>query len=187
MARPSSKDPLDKFRWLVEIDGFTRLGFTSVSIPSLKISIKNYPEGGNHLFPLSIVDSVNFEPITLTRGVMSDLNFQDWIQSYYDLITKPPTKQQGTQTTEPQNQIKTYKKEVIIKHLDRTGRPVKKYIIKDAFPIEYKPADDFASDTDDTYSLEKLVLAHEGFEVESLQESYSIGVNDIVRRLSNKV
>jgi hypothetical protein len=48
MARPSTKDPLDKFRWSVEIDGFTRLGFASCETPSVSFNINKYPEGGKY-------------------------------------------------------------------------------------------------------------------------------------------
>ena len=51
MARISTKDPLDKFRWSVEIEGFDRLGFASCETPSMTISTNKYHEGGNHLFP----------------------------------------------------------------------------------------------------------------------------------------
>lgn len=180
MARPSNKDPLDRFRWSVEIDGFTRLGFSSCETPSVAINVNKYAEGGNHLFPKNIVDSVEYRPVTLQRGVTSDLNFHKWAKAYFDFI-----RGYKDSTSPTDLQIPTeYRKDVIIKHLDRAGRAVKVYTLYNAFPIEYKPASDFSSDTDDTLSMEKLVLTYESFTVKSITpDTNPLDPTDILKRL----
>jgi phage tail-like protein len=194
MARPSSKDPLDKFRWSVEIDGFDRLGFASCETPSVALNINKYAEGGNHLFPKNIVDSVEYRPVTLQRGVTSDLNFDKWITDYFDFIrgktqkVNVPSLAGGFNTEDP-NLVEVvpspeYRKTVIIKHLDRAGRAVKVYTLYNAFPIEYKPASDFSADTDDTLSMEKLVLTYESFTVESITpDTNPLNPSDVFKRL----
>jgi phage tail-like protein len=181
MARPSNKDPLDKFRWSVEIDGFTRLGFSSCETPSVSLNINKYHEGGNHLFPKNIVDTVEYRPVTLQRGVTSDLNFHKWAMSYFDFIRGFRVVNDGRFPTQPPIE---YRKTVIIKHLDRAGRAVKTYILYNAFPTEYKPASDFSSDTDDTLSMERLVLSYESFEViSSTPDTNPLDPTDILKRL----
>lgn len=171
MARVSSKDPLDKFRWIVEVDGFSRLGFTSVEVPSVSINVKNYAEGGSHLFPRKIIDGVTYSPIVLQRGATSDRSFHEWAAGFIDLLHNV----EG---------VAGYRRNLVIKHLDRLGRVVREYRIYDAFPSEYKPASDFAADSDDTYSLERITLEYESFEViVPGQENNAFNIKDLAKRL----
>ncbi len=179
MARPSSKDALDKFRWMVEIEGFTRMGFSSCEVPSVSINTQKYAEGGNHLFPKQIVDSFEYKPIALQRGVTSDLNFHKWIKNYFEYVHGSSGSVQSSE----------YRRDVIINHLDRQGRIVKRYLLYNAFPIEYKPASDFASDADDTLSMERLVLTYESFKVEvgaGGDDTNPLDPTDILKRLVRK-
>lgn len=97
MARPSSKDPLDRFRWSISIEGFTRMGFTSCDVPSYAITTKKYAEGGAHLFPRQIVDSIEYRPVTLARGVTADTSFNDWAMQFIEVIQAETVK--STQNT----------------------------------------------------------------------------------------
>ena len=194
MARPSTKDPLDKFRWMVEIEGFSRSGFTACETPSVSINTQKYAEGGSHLFPKQIVDSVEYKPVTLQRGVTSDMNFHKWAKSYFEFIAGKRdvyvSQLPGTVNPEPVaiNGVPTeYRRDVIISHLDRQNRIVKQYILYNAFPIEYKPASDFASDGDDALSMERLVLAYESFEVVVItQDNNPLDPTDILKRLTRR-
>jgi phage tail-like protein len=185
MARPSSKDPLDKFRWGVNIEGFTRLGFSACETPSVAINTQSYPEGGSHLYPKKIIDSIEYKPVTLMRGVSSDLNFHEWVIQFEELI-------RGRRNNSSGFPPGSYRKTVVIDHLDRAGRIVKTYTLYNAFPIEYKPASDFSSDADDTISMEKLVLAYESFDVVrgptgSGKESNPFDIRDIIKRSTNRL
>jgi phage tail-like protein len=174
MARVASKDPLDKYRWAVSIDGFTKLGFTACETPSITINTKSYPEGGNHLYPRKIVDGAEYTPVIFTRGVTKDKSFHDWIS-------------QVLEAYKLDKNVNDYRRQVTIHHLDRQGRIVKSYVLYNAFPIEYKPASDFASDADDTLSLEKLVLTYESFEViTNNTDSNPFDARDIFKRLVNR-
>jgi phage tail-like protein len=184
MARPSSKDPLDKFRWSVTIDDFTRLGFASCETPSVSINTQSYAEGGSHLFPRKIIDSVEYRPVTLQRGVTSDLNFHQWAIMYLELV-------RGKRDNDSGFPPGSYRKTVQIDHMDRAGRVAKRYILYNAFPIEYKPASDFAADADDTMSMEKLVLAYESFEVirdpNGSGSTNPFDIRDVVKRGINRL
>jgi len=180
MARSSSKDPLDKFRWLVEIPDFGRIGFTSVEIPEMEMATTEYREGGRHLFPKQIINSISYRPITLIRGVSTDKDFQNWI---YDAMVK-------SLQSDPKdvNLVYNYRKDITINHLDRLGRTIKSYNIFAALPVGFKPASDFSADADDTYSLEKLVIKYEGFTVTSPTQMPSINsVGDLFNRLTKKM
>lgn len=192
MARPASRDPLDKFRWAVTIDGFNRLGFTSCETPSYAINTQKYAEGGAHLFPKQIVDSIEYRPVTLQRGVTSDFDFHKWAIQTFELqtnITDKDYKRDPSVSNGPQLPPLGYRRTVIIDHLDRAGRVVKRYILYNCFPVEYKPASDFASDGDDLISMEKLVLAYESFEVTTPDANKStnpLDPRDLIKRIISR-
>jgi phage tail-like protein len=189
---------------MVEIEGFTRSGFVSCETPSVSINTQKYVEGGNHLFPKQIVDSVEYKPVTLQRGVTSDMNFHKWAKAYFDFIhgkteivaidgkvRSPFTGEVITDngTLEIDNRVPAaeYRKNVLISHLDRQGRIVKQYVLYNAFPIEYKPASDFSADSDDTLSMERLVLTYESFEVKvNTSDTNPLDPSDILKRLTRR-
>ena len=185
MARPSSKDPLDKYRWAVSIDGFTRLGFSGCETPSMSVNTNKYPEGGAHLWPRNIVDSVEYKPVTLTRGVTSDFNFHEWATQFMELVKGSRDQNRLNGAQGPQFPPGDYRRTVQIDHMDRAGRIVKSYILYNAFPIDYKPASDFAADADDGVSMERLVLAYESFEVKGNPNTASnpSDIRDLAKRL----
>lgn len=193
MARTGAKDPLDKFRWAVSVDGFTKLGFSACDVPSITINTKSYPEGGAHLYPRQIVESTEYSPVTLTRGVTTDKSFHDWVKQVLELIKGMSA--QETKLLQQQYQLLgsqaydraapiEYRRTVKIHHLDRSSRIIKTYVLHNAFPVEYKPASDFASDGDDLLSMEKLVLKYESFEViTNTRDSNPFDTRDVFKRL----
>lgn len=209
MARSNLRDPLDKFRWLVEIDGFTRSGFATCQTPSYSITTKDYPEGGAHLTPRNIVDSISYTPVTLTRGVTNDTSFNRWAAGVFDLvqnnyavknnvpegvigdvasaigpgaasfIAAAPPGIAGASLVNSNSQFPfKYRRDVLIKHVNRLGQTVAIYKLYNAFPIEYKPASDFDASADDELSVESLTLSYEGFEVKytGLSETLTSGL-----------
>jgi phage tail-like protein len=199
MARPSTKDPLDRFRWKVTVFGSTdgaismsRSGFSQVEAPSVTITTNSYPEGGAHLFPLQIVDQVQYKPISLVRGVTSDIDFSKWARESMELVLGKKYKQIGNKATDQlQRQSETaldYRRDVLIQHIDRAGNTIKAYALYNAFPIEYQPSSDFASDGDDTVSMERLVLIYESFEVISIgKDADQLDPKDVFKRLIRKI
>lgn len=197
MARVGSKDPLDKFRWAVSIDGFSKLGFASCDVPSVSINTKSYAEGGAHLYPRKIVDSVEYAPVTFTRGVTTDKSFHDWIRQVFELIKGISAEE--LQLLEQQSGVLgsaaydraaplEYRRKVTIHHLDRQSRIIRTYVLHNAFPIEYKPASDFAADGDDLLSMEKLVLTYESFEViTNSRDANPFDARDVAKRLFKRI
>jgi phage tail-like protein len=193
MARSSLQDPLTKFRWLVNIDGFTRYGFTSCSTPSHTITTHNYKEGGAHLNPRNIPNEIAYAPVTLRRGVTTDTSFNKWANGPFDLVqNNAALKESGplqeglasvpgvgaaaasivarTGITGPtsipsnDNFPFQYRRDVELRHVNRVGQTIVVYILHNAYPIEYKPASDFDA-ADDEFSVESITLAYEGYSV----------------------
>lgn len=190
MARVSSKDPLDKFRWIVEIDGFVKLGFASCEVPSVSINAQAYPEGGAHLFPRKIVDSIEYKPVSLQRGVTANSDFHKWATQHMEFVTgfKLINNPDGTQDKVDSD---NYRKDIKIHHVDRAGRKIKTYTLYQAFPIEYKPASDFDASADDGISMERLVLTYESFSVDVMDGAESqpspFDPSDILKRVVKRL
>jgi len=184
MARPSLKDPLDKFRWSIEISEFSgKAGFTNVSTPAYEIVTTEYAEGGAHLHPRQIIDSISYKPITLSRGVTGNLDFHRWASKPFAALNAKG------EFGESENYVTSdYRTTVTIKHLARDGTVVKVYTLYNAVPVEYEVASDFDSGADDAVSLERLVIRYEGFDVESQeQERNPFSPADIVKRLTRNL
>lgn len=178
MARSGASDPFDRYRWTVSIDGFTKLGFTSCSTPEYNITVKKYAEGGAHLTPRKIIDSVEYKPIILTRGVTNDTSFNRWATGAFDLIQGKALSSsvfflEGLQDNFAKsisaygsdNYPFQYRRDVKIEHIDRSGNVQVIYYLYNAFPSEYKPASDFDAKADGEVSIESITLEYEGFEV----------------------
>jgi phage tail-like protein len=185
MARSSILDPLDKFRWTVQVDGFAKLGFSFCSSPEEKKTTTKYPEGGAHLTPRIIVDGVEYTPVTLKRGVTTDASFDKWASGHEDLVTNNWALNEsssafgipvpaavaalglgGPTLIKSANSYPfNYRRTLKIEHTNRIGVVEKTYTLYNAFPIEYKPASDFDAMADDEISIETLVIAYEGFDV----------------------
>lgn len=191
MARSSLRDPLDKFRWKVSIEGFSRLGFNTCSTPSYNLNINEYPEGGAHLTPRKIIESLTHTPVTLTRGVTGDTSFNKWANGFIDLVTNNAATNESTtiglpgvfSVDVPAGALSTlgfggpaaipsntnypfqYRRTVKIEHINRLGIAEVVYTLYGAFPTQYKPASDFDAHADDGVSIETLVLTYESFDV----------------------
>jgi len=194
MARSALLDPLDKFRWIVEIDGFTRNGFTSCSTPSYRIQERNYAEGGAHLNPRVIVNGIVYNPVTMERGVTNDTSFLKWATGFIDLHNNNQALQESGaiqqagsnlasgdilgavnsimdsnggagQVSSSSDYPFSYRRDVVIKHVNRLGQIVVVYTLYRAFPIAFKPASDFNAEGDDGLSIESITLGYEGFDV----------------------
>lgn len=185
MARSSLRDPLDKFRWAVQIEGFTKLGFETTTVPGYKLTTNKYPEGGSHLNPRSIVDGNEFKPVILSVGVTTDTSFAKWASGPFDLVQNnaalnesnsafgipiPPVVQQlgfgGAALVKSANAYPfNYRRKVVIEHINRLGVTEVTYTLYDAYVIEYEPSSDFNAKEDDDVSIGKLTLGYDGFDV----------------------
>ncbi len=189
MARSGVRDPLDKYRWVVDVPGFTKLGFSQCGVPKYSITPREYAEGGAHLNPKLIIDKVSYVPITLARGVTNDTSFAKWASSAWDLVQNNSAQKSSdsdfgsTPFGLVQSSISTfgdngaevipsesaypfnYRRKVKIEHVNRAGQTEVIYVLYNAFPIAYQPASDFDALADDGLSIETLTLGYEGFEV----------------------
>lgn len=162
MPRSTQLDPLDRFRWRIYIvspvgAGFTRAGFTECSAPEINLVFKEHIEGGRHLNPRLIQDGASFGTITLRRGVIEKGGTDDFARWVEDAV-KPFNPDDGFSSSP------NYRNDIVIDHLNRDSQVVKRYILRNCVPVNYKVADDFAASDDSGISMETLSFKYEGFE-----------------------
>lgn len=179
MARSALNDPLTKFAWSVDIPGFTRAAFSSMSMPSYMITPKTYAEGGQHWAPKSIPDKFEYQPIKLERGVTNDTSFSKWAASMIDVYTNGKAAANSSSTklfgaipssmnainSEFNGENINYRKDIRIDHVNRAGQVEVSYFIYGAYPISYRPGSDFDAMADDGVSIDSLTLGYDSFEV----------------------
>lgn len=185
MARSGIQAPLDKFRWTVEIAGFSKLGFTQCGVPKYSITEKSYAEGGAHLNPKSIIDKVAFTPVTLSVGVTNDTSFVKWATSPWDLINNNAATQSsstdfgsgfvgavgaisdnGAKVVPSEDSYPfSYRRKVKIEHVNRSGQVEVMYVLYNAYVTAFEPASDFDAMADDGLSIAKITLMYDGWDV----------------------
>lgn len=174
MPRSGSLDPLDKFRWKVSIDnsnGLIRAGFSECSAPGVTLNFKEYKEAGHHLNPLLVHEGASFKAITLKRGVISkpDVNdFSKWMNLAFEALKG---KQGAVQ----------YRRNMVIEHLDREAKVVKRYVLFNCVPTGYEPASDFSAMDDGSYSLETLTFQYEGFSETTVNGGLIPSATELIR------
>ena len=183
MARSSTTDALEKFRFLVTFssaeDGsnpaaLDRAGFFECGMPKRTTSKIEYREGNDpDIFSLSAGLS-KMEDITLTRGVIARAT-DGAASALYTWITSVHTPQAGGMSGYAGGTVKRagagtegyaaelYRKDVTIKVLDRSGNVARQYKLAQAFVVNYVPGSDLNAGEDGDKMLESVTLAYEDF------------------------
>jgi len=165
MARTSSKDVLDKFRFKVTVEG-TVIGFQTCQLPKRTTSKIIYREGIDTDIQFNSAGISTMEDITLSKGVISSASpFYNWIRQVHspDTAGEPG----GVYTTgngQPDRNV--YRKQITIEMLNRQGTTQKKWIVYNAFPIQYTPGSDLDASADDAKAIASLTLAYDDFREE---------------------
>lgn len=190
MSRSSTFDPLEKFRFLVDLslpdasktDGSTkaavRLGFHDVQMPKRSTNKIMYREGHNPDINSVSAGLTTMEDIVMSRGsIASDgaaaNDFYQWIEAIHNPTTgiagygagapsgattdAPPANGAGRAAV-------TYRGELLIKQLDRSGAVVRAWRVYNAIATHYVPGSDLNAGEDGEKSMESLTVAYEDFQ-----------------------
>lgn len=166
MARTGSLDPLTRYRFAVYflVDGDStfvkKAAFESVTSPRVDFQIDEYREGGRHLNPHQLTSGAQFSPVTFRRGKSFTADFYNWVGLVYKAFY-----------SDENGESSNYRGTVVIDHLDRTGRVVKKYVLFNARPQAYIPTSNFDAKDDTEVSIETLTVTYEGYQELSLDYS----------------
>lgn len=173
MARSSARDPLEKFRFLVdwtstngsEVTARSRAGFHDIQMPKRSTSKISYREGNDPDINMISAGLSTMEDISLSRGLVAlstqeDNEFYKWMSS----VHKPTAGNPGVDgSREADAAAEEYRKDVTIRMLDRAGNVVRKWTLYNCFPVNFVPGSDLDASEDGEKSLEQLTLAYEDF------------------------
>lgn len=190
MARSSSVDPLEKFRFrltviavspsltgAVETIGslsgqgtiaknfavLSRVGFSEIDLPRTTISEIPYRENIDGYRFTKIPGLVRYDPITLKRGVTKSRDLHDWMRLVNDELALLTTANELTNDIKKgPKQSENFRKDVVIEVLDREGVAIKGWYLFNAWPTSYKPGDNLDSQSEEKL-IEEITLTYELF------------------------
>lgn len=181
MARSSTADPVDKFRFRVtilksadNIDFVTQVssdptndelttGFSSVVLPKSNVTEINYRENTDFNRHTKVPGLVRYEPVVLRKGVTSDRSLYNWYKQVNDDINSLSSL---NRISADANIIPvydpTYRRNVNIESLDRVGNVTKSWLLFEAFPTGFSGGNGLDAQSDEKLIAE-LTLSYEAF------------------------
>ncbi len=191
MARSSSDDPVEKFRFRVTVISidlsvtgaletiaglsgggtafkdklaiFSRAGFSSIGLPKANVGEMTYRENIDNLRSIKTPGLVKFDPITLSRGTTANRDMYDWYRLVNEEIALLSVAGElARDTVFSPAQSDNFRKDVIIEVLDRQGNPTKAWYLFNAWPSVYNPGNDLNAASEEKL-IENLTLTYEYF------------------------
>ena len=179
MARSSTVDPVEKFRFVVTIfedsgaifgssqsfntDKSSRAGFTSATSPKVAVTEILHRENIDGNRPIKVAGLAKYEPVSLRRGSTSNKELYNWYKLVNDDVNSLNRFSEAISGlgAVPFNEPR-YRKDVMVSSIDRTGKFVKHWFLVNAWPSEYSGGDDFDAATE-AILIENLTLSYESF------------------------
>jgi phage tail-like protein len=153
--RTDQDDPLKVFRFHIEIESFSRFGFSKMSGLERQTDVVEYREGGDNTTISKSPGLTKFPDVTLERGQIlaagkGNLDILKWATQVYDASAKGPSSSGA------------FRRDVDIVQFDKEGTEVHRWRLKDCWPRNDKPISDLDAMASNN-SLQTMVLVHEGF------------------------
>ena len=150
----------DRFKFLVEIEGFIAAGFNKCSELSVEAAVIEYNEGGA-LIPNKSPGRLTFADITLERGATLERDMYDWFQQVANagalggvVVGQAP----GVGLPDPQ-----YKRTLDIVQQNRDGSTLRRWRCFNAWPNKFT-AGEWDNDADEKV-VEMVTLSYDFFEL----------------------
>lgn len=141
MARTTSLDPLQKYKFRLTIPGIPAgIGFQKVGGLTHEVGVSEYSEGG-YDYTHKLPGKPKVSEVTCERGAYQDKDLEAMIKS---TLTNPNMR--GT---------------VIIEHLDRYGNASRTYKLAEAWASKWESSD--LDSTSDDVAIEKITMQFEYF------------------------
>ena len=176
MARSSTVDPLEKFRFRVlwssdgESEGtpLVRVGFHDVQMPKRSTTKISYREGVDPDINQLAPGLSTMEDVVMSRGVIIDdpnNEFYKWASAVHNPTTGHVGRSAlgGRASDAASNE---YRKDVTVQMLDREGNVARQWTLYQAWPSNFVPGSDLNAGEDGEKSMEALTLAYEDFREE---------------------
>lgn len=172
MARSAQVDPLERFRFEIswtndgdsEPTALARVGFHDVQMPKRSTTKISYREGIDPDINQKAAGLSDMEDVQMSRGVIiQDANgeFYKWASA----VHKPTAGHVGREALAARGKaaLNKYRKDVVVKMLDREGNVARQWVLYNAFPVNFVPGSDLNAGEDGDKSMEQLTLAYEDF------------------------
>jgi phage tail-like protein len=145
-------DPYKNFKFRVKWDSAYIAGITRVSALRRTVQVAEYRDGADPNVVRLIPGRMEYEPLTLERGVTADTAFEAWANQVREAAAGG-----GSEAT------LSYRKNIRIEVLSETGQPVIAYDVYRCWPSVYRPLPDLETGRGPRL-VELLTLVHEGWE-----------------------
>ena len=147
-------DPYKNFKFRVRWDGKVVAGISKVSALKRSTEPVEHREGGDPSTMRKSPSTVKYEPITLSRGLTHDLEFENWAKKVWD-TTGPAA---GVFLS-----LKDFRKDIIIELLNEQGVVAKSYKVYNCWVSEYEALPELDANAH-AVAIEHIILQHEGWE-----------------------
>ena len=202
MARSSTKDPVEKFRFkvtVVTVDAsltgavetiaalsgpnndlnklavLSRAGFSEVQLPKANISEIPYRENIDNQRFSKIPGLVKYDPISLRRGVTRSRDFYDWYRLVNEELALTNVAQELSKDAKfSPVQSENFRKDMIVEVMDRSGQTVKAWYMFNCWPIAYKPGNDLTANSEEKL-IEEITLTYEYFLETEVRQGEDVG------------
>jgi phage tail-like protein len=145
----------DKFRFTIEIDGVTHMGFNKCSALEAEIEEVKYREGGDVRPTTKDAGLLDFSDLTIERAAVSeDSDLYDWIQSVVGTVSDI-----GSTLADPTSD---YKRTLDIVCRNNLKQVIKRWRVYEAWPKKFKAGDWDNNASEKT--VESVELSINGFE-----------------------
>lgn len=213
MARASTVDPVEKFRFRISVISLdlsvsgavstiaglsstgtfakdrlavvARSGFSSVTLPKVNVNEITYRENIDNQRFIKVPGLVSYDDVVLRRGVTANRDLYDWYRQVNEEIALLSSAGQLNNDAQyTPRQSGNFRKDVIIEVLDRSGEPTKAWYLFNAWPKSYAPGSNLDASSEEKL-IEEMTLAYEQFlELEGGADGFAKEIGKGVATLS---
>jgi phage tail-like protein len=142
---PDRHGPYRNVRFLLEIDGITRAGFSTASIPENSTEVTEYREGNDPPTVRKLWNLNDYGTLTLESGTTDDsIELFEWRKAVEN------------------GKVEDARRSIAVVVLDEEGSTGPRWEFKNAWPTNYDAPDLDATGGD--VAIESIEIAHEGME-----------------------
>ncbi|MBK9739539.1 MAG: phage tail protein [Actinobacteria bacterium] len=145
-------DPYKVFKFRVKMDGRYVAGISKVSALIRTTEVVDHRDRNDPSTERKSPGRTSYAPITLSRGVTHDLEFERWANLAWNIEARP-----GEEVS-----LKDFRKDIIIELYNEAGQLVVAYKVFRAWVSEYQALPELDARADDV-AIQSITLEHEGW------------------------
>ena len=131
-------------------------GVSKVSALSRSVDPADYREGADPFVGRKIPGQVKYDDITLSRGIILDIAFEQWANKIWFY-------EQTGALDQNQVSLADFRKDLRLDVCNQAGQIMLQYWVFNAWPTKYTAMPELDASQGNQVAFEELVLAHEGW------------------------